>query len=79
MANRTELNASDLFVVLERAFRRRARDCAGCTFTMPFSQRTPHGGREDWSIALTNACSPRCHAILEEIVNRYRGEYALAA
>lgn len=78
MANRTALNPSDLFVVLEKAFRRRARDCCGCTFSIPYSHASA-GGDGDWSVLLTNNCSPRCRAILEEIVARYRDEYALNA
>ena len=79
MANRTALTPSDLFVVLERAFRRRARDCCGCTFSIPYSHRAHRGGNGDWSVVLTNNCSPRCRVILEEIVSRYRDEYELTA
>jgi hypothetical protein len=79
MANRTQLNSSDLYVVLEKAFRRRSRECGGCTFSMPFSQHDHDDPHQDWTITLTNNCSPRCLAILEDIVNKYRREYALAA
>jgi hypothetical protein len=79
MAPRTQLNSSDLYVVLEKAFRRRARECGGCTFSMPYSQHYHGESGKDWTITLTNNCSPRCVAILEELVNRYRREYELAA
>jgi hypothetical protein len=75
--NRTQLNASDLYVVLEKAFRRRARDCAGCTFTIPYAQPA-RDGHDDWSVLLTHNCSPRCVGILEEVVTRAREEYQLA-
>ena len=78
MATRTQLNASDLFVVLEKAFRRRSRDCGGCTFSMPYTHSHPGLPHEDWSVLLTNSCSPHCRAILEEIVARYRRQYELA-
>lgn len=78
MATRTALNASDLFVVLEKAFRRRARDCCSCTFSMPYSRSGRGTLRDDWSVILTNSCSPRCRALLEEIIHRYRSEYELA-
>lgn len=78
MSNRTQLNASDLFVVLEKAFRRRAPDCSGCTFTIPYSQRNYGSDGKDWSIVLTENCSPKCRTILEDIVMRARREYELA-
>ena len=78
MENRAQMNASDLFVVLEKAFRRRAPDCCGCTFTIPYAYRS-RDNREDWSVLLTANCSPKCRGILEEIVSRARREYALAA
>lgn len=79
MATRTQVNSSDLFVLLEKAFRRRSPECGGCTFSMPWAQHDHGDPGEDWTITLTNSCSPRCLAILEEIVNQYRREYALAA
>jgi len=79
MATRTQLNSTDLFVVLEKAFRRRARECCSCTFSMPYLQRDDRDADRDWSVTLTNNCSPHCLAILEDIVNQYRREYALAA
>lgn len=78
-STRTSLNSSDLYVVLEKAFRRRSRECDGCTFSMPYPQKSDGEAGKDWTVTLTNACSPRCLAILEEIVARYRREYALTA
>jgi hypothetical protein len=78
MINRTELSACDLFVVLEKAFRRRARDCAGCTFTIPHPQPPCRGPGDDWTVLLTHNCSTKCRAILEEVVTRARREYQLA-
>jgi hypothetical protein len=78
MGTRTQLNSSDLFVVLEKAFRRRAPDCAGCTFTIPYAYANGNVNKDDWSVLLTESCSPRCRAILEEIVTRARSEYALS-
>jgi hypothetical protein len=68
--------ASDLYVVLEKAFRRRAPACAGCTFTPPFA--SARSRENDWSILLTRNCSPECRGILEEIVARAKREYELA-
>jgi hypothetical protein len=77
MVKRTELNPSDLFVVLEKAFRRRAPDCRGCTFTIPYAQPAA-GSDSEWTVLLTHHCSEKCRAILEEILARARSEYRLA-
>jgi hypothetical protein len=78
MATRTQLSASDLFVVLEKAFRRKAPECCGCTFTIPYPQQYRGAPEKDWSVLLTQNCSPRCRTVLEEIVSRARREYRLA-
>jgi len=78
MTTRTELTASDLFVVLEKAFRRKAPECCGCTFTIPYPQQHRGDPRNDWAVLLTQNCSPRCRTVLEEIVTRARREYQLA-
>jgi len=79
MATRTQVNSSDLFVLLEKAFRRRSPECCGCTFSMPWAEQHRHDDHgENWTVTLTNNCSPRCLAILEEIVSKYRREYDLA-
>jgi hypothetical protein len=78
MSTRTQLTASDLYVVLEKAFRKRARDCSGCTFTIPYAQSIQRKPDDDWMVLLTQNCSPRCRGILEEVVTRARREYELA-
>lgn len=78
MATRTQMNASDLFVVLEKAFRRRAPACCGCTFTIPYPQQHRGVPDHDWSVMLTENCSPRCRAVLEDILARARREYELS-
>jgi hypothetical protein len=79
MAARTQLRSSDLFVLLEKAFRRRSPECGGCTFSIPWAHHNHGDPTEDWTVTLTNSCSPRCTAVLEEILSRYRREYALVA
>lgn len=77
MASRTQLNASDLFVVLEKAFHRRAPECADCTFTIPYAHAVTGLPQDDWSVLLTQSCSPKCRAILEEVVGGARLRYEL--
>lgn len=72
------LPAPDLFVVLDRAFRRRTRDCAACAFTLPFHLPNRRAGAANWSVAAAAACSEKCKLILDELVARHQATYRLS-
>ena len=75
---RTQLvGAPDLFVLLERAFRSRARGCAACEFTLPF-QIAGRPGTPNWSVIPCADCSDTCRGVLEELVAKYQSTYRLA-
>jgi hypothetical protein len=69
------IGSTDLFVLLERAFRRESRNCGGCTFTLPYELAHDHG---DWSVIPGTSCSDECRQLLEDLVSRYRTKYRLA-
>ena len=71
------LDASDLFVLLERAFRRRSRECRGCGFSLPF--RMPAQRGPNWSVIPSQTCSPECKLILDDLVNEFQSSYRLAS
>jgi hypothetical protein len=71
------LPASDLFVVLDRAFRRRTRECARCVFTLPYRVAQSRTGGANWSIVSTD-CSETCRLILEDLVAQFQRAYHLA-
>ena len=64
---------SDLFVVLEQAFRRRSRGCRKCNFSLPYS--IPDSNT--WSVDPSESCSYFCRLVLEDLVDEYRGSYRL--
>jgi len=66
---------SDLFVVLERAFRRRSRGCRKCNFSLPFS--IPDSNT--WSVDPSESCSHFCRLVLEDLVHEFRGAYRLTS
>jgi len=68
------MRASDLFVMLERAFRRRSKNCHACTFSLPFSTGL-FGG---WTVNTSEACSAKCRMILEELVSEFQQAYRLS-
>ena len=64
---------TDLFVLMERAFRRRTRRCGDCHFTLPYRL----GESDAWAVDHTGNCSSYCRLVLDEIVGEYRGRYCL--
>ena len=71
------LDPADLFVLLERTFRRRARDCRGCGFSLPFRVDVPEKGT-NWSVIPAHTCSPKCQAVFEELLTEFQRAYRLA-
>ena len=69
------IGSADLFVMLERAFRRESRNCVACNFTIPYELAHDHG---DWSVIAGSSCSDQCRQVLEDLVARYRRKYHLA-
>ena len=68
------LPATDLYVMLERAFRRESRNCKTCSFTLPYELAVDHG---EWSVIPATTCSDDCRQLLEDIVSRFQGKYRL--
>jgi hypothetical protein len=69
-----EVTPTDLFVVLDRAFRRRSRGCRKCDFSLPFSLPDSN----TWTVEPTASCSDFCRLLLNDIVDEYRGAYRLS-
>ena len=68
-----DVTAADLFVLLDREFRRRKpRDCAGCIVQLPFRVRG-----SDWEAIAPGNCAHGCNAVFEEIVREFQRLYAL--
>jgi hypothetical protein len=79
MTRRTSTTAADLFVLIDREFRRRkARECTTCYVSLPY--RVDRGEEEDanWEIVLPVRCPWGCELLVEEIVNDYQSRYELA-
>ena len=70
-----EVNPSDLFVYLDRAFRRRSRGCRACDFSLPY----PLPDASGWTVDPARSCSSVCRLILEDLVDEYRAAYRLTA
>ena len=75
---REMLSPEDLFVRLERAFRRRTRDCKACVFTLPYRTKRANGDLADWTVVPSADCSETCRFILEDLVTEHQQAFQLA-
>ena len=72
------LRAADLYVVLDKAYRRRARRCGKCGFSLPFPVfRGADEASGEWAVNPSESCAPECAQALEELVSRMQKEYRL--
>jgi hypothetical protein len=78
MMTRTATTAADLFVLLDREFRRRKpRDCNACFLQLPYRIDTLHGDGANWEVVMPPDCGRGCHEVLEEIVMEHQQRYDL--
>lgn len=75
---RVALSAADLFVVLEKAFRRRARECEACAFSIPFFISASGTRGANWTVVPGAQCTENCRLVLEEIIAKHQSSYRLA-
>jgi hypothetical protein len=76
---RTAMSAADLFVLLDREYRRRRlRECGDCFVQLPFRVDEPVNGNANWELVIPQ-CKQACESILQELVNEYQGRYVLAS
>ena len=74
----TSLGAADLFVVLERAYRRKAPNCDACNFSLPFRTDTRSAYEGNWSVIPSSGCCGTCQLILEDLIAEHQLAYRLA-
>ena len=74
----TALGAADLFVVLEKAYRRRTRNCDACNFSLPFRTDARSEYEANWSVIPSSGCCGTCQLILEDLIAEHQVSYRLA-
>ena len=75
---RTCTSAADLFVLIDREFRRRKpRECTGCYVPLPY--RVDGDGEEsaNWEMVIPTTCAWGCEHLLDEIVREFQELYDL--
>lgn len=76
----TSLPPADLFVLLDKAYRRKARRCGSCGFSLPYRVFRDGSDRADgaWAVIPSEDCSHECRGILEELVGSFQKSHRLS-
>ena len=73
------MRAVDLFVLLDKAYRRRTRRCGKCGFSLPFAVfRDDRHEVGDWAVDPSEECTAECRGELEALVSSFQKRYRLA-
>jgi len=76
MDGKTAIAAADLFVLIDREFRRRkARDCAACALQLPY--RVDRGNGANWEMIGPRDCGRGCMSAFEDLVREFQSLYQL--
>jgi hypothetical protein len=77
---KTVVTAADLFVLLDREFRRRKpRECATCFVQLPFRVDRDEAGAANWELVPPPPCTRGCALVLEEMVAEFQRQYDLSS
>ena len=72
MKTRTEIDAADLYVLLQREFRRRQpADCNACFVQLPFRVDRHDAHAPNWELVMPPQCTKGCTPLLEDLVIEY--------
>ena len=80
MKNRTEIAAADLYVLLQREFRRRqVPECTSCYVQLPFRVDRAERNAPNWEVVIPPGCSFGCREILDTVIDEFAHLYDLRA
>ena len=80
MNTRTAIDAADLYVLLQREFRRRQpAGCDTCFVQLPFRVDRHDDDASNWEMVMPAPCGRGCGPILEELVQEFAMLYDLRA
>ena len=75
---RQSVSAADLFVMLDREFRRRQpRDCGDCYVQLPFRVDAGRVGQANWEVVTPSSCALQCVSVLQDVVQEFQQQYDL--
>ena len=80
MNKRISTTAADLFVLIDREYRRRKpRDCVVCYVALPYRIDRPEEETANWEVVIPTGCRWGCDLLLEEIVSQFQERYDLSS
>ena len=75
---KTAMSAADLFVMLDREYRRRrTRECDTCFVQLPFRVDQVELGRANWEVVTPPGCPASCESVLQDLVQEFQERYDL--
>ena len=78
MRNKTSIAAADLYVLLQREFRRRQMpECSTCYVQLPFRVDNPNATGANWEIIFPSTCTRGCREVLDQVVEDFSHRYDL--
>src|ERR1700687_1294152 len=78
VSTRTEIYAADLYVLLQREFRRRQTpECMACYVQLPFRVDRQDERAANWEVVMPPPCTLGCSAIIDEIIGEFQQLYDL--
>src|SRR5258708_11253043 len=78
MKSRSEIQAADLYVMMQRELRRRqSPECTSCFMQLPFLVDRIDAERPNWEMVIPPSCAHGCGAVLEELVLEFGSRYDL--
>ena len=78
MRNRTPIQAADLYVLLQREFRRRQQpDCNTCYVQLPFRVDRTDGEAPNWEVIFPAECGFGCREVMDEVIEDFSQRYEL--
>ena len=78
MTHRTPIAAADLYVLLQREFRRRqVPDCSACYVQLPFRVDRLEANASNWEVIVPTSCEYNCREVLDEVIDDFAKRYDL--
>src|SRR5690242_7574258 len=78
MTTRTPIAAADLYVLLQREFRRRqVPDCSSCYVQLPFRVDRNEPNAPNWEVFVPTSCGFNCREVMDEVIEHFSRSYDL--
>jgi hypothetical protein len=78
MTSRTPIAAADLYVLLQREFRRRqVPHCSACYVQLPFRVDRRDANASNWEVIVPTSCEYNCREVLDEVIDDFAKRYDL--